>query len=211
MINETIGIFGFTQLEFVLMLVFVMMMPIYIVGLVGAVNWIAGIMKVRSGHIKIRKVLANDQTVEFWVRPQGKKISLRDKSDRGVMAEREMEVDLSKDYLKRNGGTPYILLDSNNVQIPWRVGQIGKNVPQEIVDEIADTAFSSGMMIGFKGMKQMGMLVILVCGVGLISLVGIIVGYYFWTNPNVISQVVQVTTQVLNITTSNTTNVTLRI
>jgi hypothetical protein len=168
------------------------MLPFFVWGMMMFVKLIDTFLKVRGGSLRVMKALPNDQVVEFWARPLGGKIVIKSSNPSGITDKTTLVVNLTKGWVWRRGMTPFIKLDKNNNQIAWERNKIEGEIPKEVVDEIADTSFAAGMMIGIKGNKDIKRIVLLMTIIALVSVLGIVLNYYFWSHAKIITQVVQV-------------------
>jgi hypothetical protein len=184
--------------DLLMLIIFICVAPFVAWGLFSLMTLISTILKVRRGNIRIWKTLPNDQVVKFWARPEGGKIKIKSRNPGGILKESTIEVELGKGWIWREGAVPFILLDKDNIQVPWKVNFVGEGVPKEIVDEIADTAYQSGVMVGFANLNNIKQIMIFVLIAIIVGGIGIFLNYYFWVN-------VHVVTQVVNIVASNTT------
>jgi hypothetical protein len=92
---------GFTLMQWIFIFIYVLMAPWFAIGVFKFVTWIDALFKVRSGHIKVFKILPNDQLVKFWVRPIGGKITFKAKNPLGISDKSTMTVQLSKGWVWR--------------------------------------------------------------------------------------------------------------
>jgi len=79
----------------VFLLVFALMIPLSLLGIIKLGGWLDNWSKVRSGWIKIRKKLSNGRWIEMWAKPTGRKVKI--KGEEGY--EFELPVRIEKDYM----------------------------------------------------------------------------------------------------------------
>ena len=187
-------IFGFSDLEFILIILYFFFLPFISWGFINLFMLVDSFLKVRKGYIKVWKLLPNDQTVKFWARPAGGKIKLKSSNPSGGLSTALQSVSLGKGWIWREGGVPFIKLDKDNVQIPWEANRLDadKGLSREIVDELADTSFAAGMMVGLRTGKELKMLLMFIIIIVIVTVAGIGLNYYLWSNISVIHQTVTV-------------------
>lgn len=183
--------------SFVFVLLYIGTMPFVMVGVLRILSTLSANFKVRKGFIRVDKLLANDQLRKFWVLPQGQKITFNTINSVGVRAETTMTIKLEKGWVWRDGNIPFIKLDRNDRQIPWEINVV-QDVPKEIIDEMADTAYTAGLLLGanFRGdIKKITMMLLIVA---IMVGAGILTQFYFWNNLHITTQAVNVIQQTVN-------------
>lgn len=181
-------------LQFVIiLLICIWVTPFFIWGIMNFIALISSFLKVRRGMIKIMKTLPNDQVIEFWARPTGGKITIKSSNPMSVSGKSTIEVRLKKGWIWRKGFVPFIKLDKDDNQIGWSVNELSEDsVPKEVIDEMSDTSFAAGMMVGFRGNKDIKILRLMMMILIVIMIVSIAFNYYFWSHTQIVTQVVQV-------------------
>jgi hypothetical protein len=165
-------------------------MPFCIWGVFHLVLLIDTLLKVRKGYIKVWKLLPNDQIVKFWSRPSGGKIKIKSKGS--VTGENDLPIELGKGWIWREGGVPIIKLDKDNKQIKWEVNVIEAGIPKEVIDELADTSFVAGMLVGFKQGKELKRIQLLLVILAIMIVMAMFLNYYQIANIKIVTQVVNV-------------------
>jgi hypothetical protein len=191
---------GITTIQDLLVLIiFLLIAPFAVVGLYKLFQLIDTLFKVRRGFIKVWKLLPNDQITEFWSRSAGGKIRVKSSNPGSISDSSTLQVKLGKGWVWRKGNVPFIKLDKDNNQIQWEQNSISSDLPKEIVDEMNDTSFTAGTMVGFGQNKQLKFLTMLIVVALAVSAVGILLNYYLISN-------IHITTQTVAITGYNLTN-----
>lgn len=172
---------------FLFVLMYLVLLPFVIIGVVKLMMVVAAAMKVRRGYIRVDKLLANDQLSRFWALPQGGKITFPAKNPAGVRDKTTMPVKLSKGWVWRDGNIPFIKLDKNNDQIPWEVNVVNE-VPKEIIDEMTDTAYTAGLLLGSNFQNDIRKMMMFMLVVVVLVAISIFLNYYLWSNIHVVTQ-----------------------
>jgi len=177
----------------IIILICIWVMPFFTWGIIQFFTLIASFLKVRKGQVKVWKTLPNDQVIEFWAQPSGGKITIKSANPASVSGKTTLGVNLTKGWIWRKGFIPFIKLDKDDNQVKWSINEISEgSVPKEVIDEMTDTSFAAGMMVGFRGNKEMKAMKMLLMILLVLMVVGIIFNYYFWSHTHIITQTVQV-------------------
>ena len=193
-------ILGMTDLEFLLSMTFLIVSPFIAWGIYAMCALVGTVMRVRTGNVKVWKVLPNDQVIKFWAKPEGGKIKLKTKNPNGILNESIIEVNLGKGWIWREGGVPFIKLDKDNNQVSWKINELSTSVPKEIIDEIADTAWASGTMVGFSNLKNIKQIMtFVILNIAITAIIGFVIIYFVNS--------IHITTQVVNVISTTTTTI----